>query len=112
MERHFPFYMAYEDEWIRRRDYDYIKSAYPDTARRMLPQIERECDKLEYAGSVMYDEYPDQLQMRLLCRRIYDRVKDTEEHAGEWLLELIQVMTYQEILKRREEYRKYNRKYY
>ena len=128
MEKHFPFYMAYEsgyyadvggrmdtrwnEEWMGRRDYEYMKSAYPDTAKRMMPYIERECDKLEYRGSMMFDEYPDQLQLRLLCRRIYDRVKETEENTGEWLLDLIQVMTYHEIMKRRNEYRKYRRKYF
>ena len=122
MEQHFPFYMAYEsgyfadrkwdEEWMERRDYDYMKSAYPATAKRMLPHIEKECDRLEYMGSMMFDEYPDQLQLRLLCRRIYDKVRETEENPGEWLMELIQVMVYQEILKRRNVYRKYRRKYF
>ena len=121
MERHFPFYMAYEsgyftdgnsDEWMSRRDYEYMRSAYPDTAKRMLPHIERECDKLEYTGSMMYDEYPDQLQLRMMCRRIFDKVKETEENAEDWLMELIQVMTYHEVMKRRNEYRKYRRRYF
>lgn len=121
MEQHFPFYKAYElgyftdvndEEWMRRRDYEYMKSTYPDTAKRMLPHIERECDKMEYTGSMMFDEYPDQLQLRMLCRRIYDKAKVTEENAGDWLMELMQVMTYQEIMKRRNEYRKYSRRYY
>lgn len=122
MEQRLPFYMAYEsgyftdkrwdEEWIERRDYDYMKSAYPATAKRMLPYIERECDRLEYTGSMMFDEYPDQLQLRLLCRRIYDKAKETEENPGDWLMELIQVMTYQEVMKRRNDHRKYRRKYY
>ena len=49
---------------------------------------------------------------RFLCRHIFDRAKETEENPGEWLMELIQVMVYQEILKRRNEYRKYRRKYF
>ena len=102
----------WEEEWVERRDYDYMRSAYPATAKRILPHIEKECDRMEYTGSMMFDEYPDQLQLRLLCRRIYDRVKETEENLGEGLMELIQVMAYQEILKRRNEYRKYKRKYF
>ena len=128
MEPHLPFYIAYEsgnfakqnhpeqerwnEEWLDRRDYDYMRSVYPDTAKRIIPHIERECDRIEYTGSMMFDEYPDQLQLRLLCRRIYDKVKENEENPGEWLLEMIQVMTCHEILKRRNEYRKYRRKYF
>ena len=128
MERYFPFYMAYEAgyykdgnemqgnqwmrEWENRRDYEYMKSAYPDMAKRMIPYIEAECDRIEYSGSMMFDEYPDLLQLRILCRRIYDKVKEKENDLGEGVFELIQVMTYQEIMKRRNEYRDHRRKYF
>ncbi len=118
MDARLPFYMTYDlprlwdDESLNQRDYEYMKSAYPDTAKRMLPYVEVECDRMEYAGSMMFDEYPDQLQLRMMCRRIFDKVKTQEEQPGEWLLELIQVMVYQEILKRRREYRKYRKKFY
>ena len=79
MENKLPFYMAYpvpllyNDDRNARRDYDYMKSIYPDTAKRVLPYMEEECDRMEYDGSMMYDEYPDRLQLRLMCRRIYDK---------------------------------------
>ena len=69
----------------------------------------------------MYDEYPDRLQLLLLCRRIYNRAKEDEtkkdeakegEKTGEWLQNLIQVMTYQELCQRRRENRSMRRKYY
>ncbi|MPN59934.1 hypothetical protein SDC9_207657 [bioreactor metagenome] len=60
----------------------------------------------------MYDEYPDQLQLRLMCRRIYDQVAQEEENPGEWLKDLIQVMAYQELCNRRSEYRNFKRKFY
>ena len=69
----------------------------------------------------MYDEYPDRLQLLLLCRRIYKRAKEDEtkkdeakegEETGEWLQNLIQVMTYQELCQRRRENRSMRRKYY
>ena len=118
MDNRLPFYLAYqtplfgEDERMFKRDYDYMKSAYPDTAKRMLPYIEEECDRLEYDGSMMFDEYPDQLQLRLMCRRIYDKAEKEEEDAGEWLMDLIQVMTFQELCQRRSEQRYYRRKLY
>ena len=75
MDEKLPYYMAYpmpllyDDERQNQRDYEYMKSVYPGTAKRLMPYIEEECDRLEYMGSVMYDEYPDRLQLLLLCRR-------------------------------------------
>ena len=127
MENKLPFYMAYpvpllyNDDRNARRDYDYMKSIYPDTAKRVLPYMEEECDRMEYDGSMMYDEYPDRLQLLLLCRRIYNRAKADEtkkdeakegEETGEWLQNMIQVMTYQELCQRRRENRSMRRKYY
>ena len=61
---------------------------------------------------MLYDEYPDKLQLRLMCGRIYDRMAEGEENPGDWLRELIQVMVYQEVCKRRCDHRKYKRKFY
>ena len=93
MENKLPFYMAYpvpllyDDDRNARRDYDYMKSIYPDTAKRVLPYMEEECDRMEYDGSMMYDEYPDRLQLRLMCRRIYDKAEKEEENPGSWLMD-------------------------
>ena len=70
--------LQYDDERIEQRDFEYMKSMYPETAKRLLPYVEDECDRMAYEGSVVYDEYPDQLQMRMMCRRIYDRVKELD----------------------------------
>ena len=74
----YPMPLLYDDERQNQRDYEYMKSVYPGTAKRLIPYIEEECDRLEYTGSVMYDEYPDRLQLLLLCRRIYNRAKEDE----------------------------------
>lgn len=118
MDNKLPYYMAYpmpllyDDERIERRDFEYMKSLYPAAAKRVLPQVEEECDRMEYDGSMMYDEYPDQLQLRLLCNRVYDKAKKTEKDPGEWLKDLIQVIVYQELYKRRCDHRRCRRKYY
>ena len=63
--------------------------------------------------SMMYDEFPDQLQLRMMCRRIFRRMEEEEEEeAGEWLMELVQVMTYHELCQRRCEYRNCRRRFY
>lgn len=118
MDQRLPFYMAYQpemffdEEEMCRRDCEYMKSAYPDTAKRILPYVEAECDRMEYSGSMMHDEYPDHLQMWMMCRRIHEKVVKQEKNPGKWLMDFIQVMTYQEIVRRRSEHRYYRRRYY
>ncbi len=122
MEERLPYYMVYpmplmyDDEKKNRRDYEYMKSLYPKTAKRLLPYVEEECDRLEYTASMMYDECPDLLQLRLLCRRIGKRVQEAEELDEIWeeeqLEDLIQVMTYQELCRRRQEERARRKKYF
>lgn len=93
MENKLPFYMAYpvpllyNDDRNARRDYDYMKSIYPDTAKRVLPYMEEECDRMEYDGSMMYDEYPDRLQLRLMCAgsMIRRRRKKRTRVPGLWI---------------------------
>ena len=110
MKERLPFYMVYQEPFgvddVRkaREDYDYMKSIYPDAAKRVLPYIEEECDRMEYDGSMMYDEYPDRLQLRLMCRRIYDKAEKEENDPGNWHMDLIEVMTYQELCRRRAEH--------
>ena len=44
-----------------------------------LPYIEEECDRLEYQCSMIYDEYPDRLQLQMMCKRICENVKKHEK---------------------------------
>lgn len=145
MQRKLPYYMVYpmpfsfDDERMDEKDTEYMKSLYPDVAKRILPYVEEECDRMEYQNSMMYDEYPDRLQLRMMCSRVYDKVKKNEkiffgteyedlltdepeedldgaeagrQKAGkkqgyqEWLGDLVEVMVYQELLRRRRENRR------
>ena len=141
----YPIPLAYDDERIERRDYEYMKSLYPDVAKRILPYVEEECDRCDCPCSMMYDEYPDRLQLRLMCNRIYDKVCENEKmfftaegyddvfpekydevegqqlweddrrkrmRRPDWLRNLIEVMTYQELYKRRQNDRRNRRKFY
>ncbi|MEE1315379.1 MAG: hypothetical protein UHS49_06430 [Faecalimonas sp.] len=117
MEKRLPYYMAYpmpllyDDAKVEQRDFDYMKSLYPETARNLMPYVEAECDRMEYEGSMIYDEYPDQVQIYLMCGRIYDKVKDVEGEK-EWLRDLIQVVLFQELYQRRCHYRKAKKRFY
>ena len=153
-----PFYMAYpmplvfDDERVERNDYEYMKSLYPAAAKKILPYIEDECDRCEHPLGMMYDEYPDRLQMRMMCKRIRDRIRreehefylfedpgvrgeslrnrdggrvgdnqrdrddrrdgDKRERDEKWLCDLIEVMLYQELYKRRSDHRRAQRRFY
>lgn len=128
MDYRLPYYMAYplplqyDDERMERRDFEYLKSMYPMEAKRILPYVEEECDRMSYANSVIYDEYPDQLQIRLMCNRIYDKVKNEKAQEDEsemqaagndsWLHDLVQIMLFQEVFRRRTQHRRCRRRYY
>ena len=63
MYQKLPYYMAYPiqteyDERAERTDLEYMKSLYPDLPKRILPYVEEECDRMEYTGSVIFDDYP------------------------------------------------------
>ena len=108
----YPYPDLYMSEMETERDLQYLQQMYPADAKRMQKKVEEELDKLEYEGSMMYDEYPDRLQLRLMCRRIYDKAEKEEENPGAWLMDLIEVMTYQELCRRRVEHREIRKKIY
>ncbi len=53
-----------------------LQSMYPDTAKLLLPFVEEECDKMEYEGSPMFDEYPDRSTVYRIEGHIFEQVKD------------------------------------
>lgn len=107
----YPMPLGYEDERRERQDYAYMKSLYPKLAKDLLPLVEEECQRMAYAGSMIYDEYPDWLQLHLLCRRICRQAEEMGQ-KGEQMEELVQVMVYHELYYRRAQYRKEKKQFY
>ena len=66
----YPYPDLYMSEMETERDLQYLQQMYPADAKRMQKKVEEELDKLEYEGSMMYDEYPDRVSMLLICDRI------------------------------------------
>lgn len=128
MDLRLPYYMMYPvpytfDEMKKsERDWEYMRSMYPDVAKRILPYVQEEFDRQEYEGSMIYDEYPDKLQLRLMCRRIFDLVMREEkwekegekqkktEYTEAQIREITEILLYQELMARRENERKRNEK--
>lgn len=133
MNQKLPYYMAYpmtldyDDERIERMDFEYLKSMYPEIAKNVLPYVEEECDRMAYESSMIYDQYPDKLQLRMMCGRICENIKRNKklfrsesmagissdtDHGGRWLRDLVEVMLYQELYRRRSGRRRMRRKFY
>ena len=118
LDQRLPYYMAYpmplqyDDERMERRDFEYMKSMYPMAVKRILPYVEMECDRMAYTGSMIYDEYPDQLQIRMMCNRVYDKVKEEFDTDDDWLKHLVQIIISQELHQRRCQYRRERKKYF
>lgn len=72
-----PFYMSYPmqnvymTELEYERDMERMKELYPEDVKKIQRLVEEECDKLEYEGSMMFDEYPDRVMLKVICDRIY-----------------------------------------
>ena len=94
------------------RERQRMQSYYSRTASDLQRLVEAECDRMDYRGSMMYDEFPDRLMMEHTCRNIarqYSREnggKD-EKTAEEELLDLIGVLFYNEMFRRRSRRKHY-----
>ena len=105
-DRYFPFYMDYstplfyEGESQQEREFQLIKTYYPRTAQRIQEKVEEICDHMDYPGSPIYDEYPDRFTMDRICRRVAHEM-ETEDLAAASLEDLVQVLLFQEIHRRR-----------
>lgn len=73
---------GYEDSEEDDKDWEYMKYMYPKVGKLILKEIEEECDKLEYEGSCMFDQYPDRIRLGMITNNIYGRLKNLEEKTG------------------------------
>lgn len=124
-----PFYMTYPmqnlylTEMEYEKDMERMKELYPREVKTILEYVEDECDKMEYEGSLMFDEYPDRLMLERVIDRIYQMVTgadsadvETEQYRGNrlsrrdnYLRELIGVTLNNEMYRRRCRHRRCRR---
>lgn len=125
----FPIY-GYDNQEEAERDFDYMKQLYPRSTRLIQELIEDACDRLEYEGSILFDEYPDRLQVALMAGKIYRQIVPlaepdltseqaasrksekschsepcSKERQPDWMRNLIEVMLCNEMCARRRRYR-------
>ncbi len=84
-----PFYMTYPmqnvflEEAEYERDMQRLKGMYPREAALVQRLVEEECDKMEYEGSLMFDEVPDRLMLRQISDRIYRKAAQPEDFEAQ-----------------------------
>ena len=112
-----PFYMTYplplyyQEEDTATRDLEYLQQMYPAEAKKYQKIIAGIPDKLDYEGSMIYDEYPDRWQMYKLAQDILERIKrqEAKDNPGaeipkekwEWASDMVQIILFYEVYKRR-----------
>lgn len=112
-----PFYMAYplplyyQQEDSVTRDLEYLQQMYPTEAKKYQKIIAETLDRIDYEGSMIYDEYPDRWQIYRLTQIIVDKIRKTREEQHEegenrdmdWdrVTEFVQVLLSYEIYRKR-----------
>lgn len=117
MTQPLPFYMSHpgyfapgRDRTVL-RDLEYLQQTYPLEVKKYQRKVAEILDKMDYEGSMIYDEYPDRYSLMRLTKSIVKILQnengETEEASKSfpekwtWLENLIQVLVCGEIYKRR-----------
>ena len=90
---------AYTEPELRAES-DYLRGLYPLSVKKSQILAEEACDRLEYPGSPMYDEYPDREFLYRELSGIRKRHPDQKEQ-GQEERDLLQVLFVNEIYRRR-----------
>jgi len=116
-----PFYMTYPmqnlylTEMEYEKDMERMKELYPREVKRIQDMVDEECDKMEYEGSLMFDEYPDRMMLGQITDRIADRMREADgknleaSQRRDDLRNLIGVLLNHEMYRRRCRHRRCNR---
>ncbi len=65
------------------RDMEYFQGMYPRRIREIQKYVVQQCDAMDYAGSPIYDEYPDFLMIDQICHTICEKIPEDWMEAEE-----------------------------
>lgn len=74
-----PYFRAYPgslrmqtemEDW---QDWDNLKERYPRNSKIIKNLVDEQADRMEYDGSMMFDEYPDETRIEKIVDEIYQR---------------------------------------
>ena len=112
-------------ERVMQQDMRRLRANYPENAAYIQCYVEDACDRMDYEGSRMYDEHPDKYMMRKVCDSIHSQIRrDSGRMAvesgfcrrcgnlpDEALQDLIEVLFFNEVYRRRCRRRRCRRLY-
>ena len=79
-----PYYMTYPGAYGTKptedviRDLEYLQQLYPSQVKHYQRRIAEILDKMDYEGSMIYDEYPDRFSLERLTNSIVTIIKKEE----------------------------------
>jgi hypothetical protein len=107
----YPLPVGYREEDTAIKDLEYLQQLYPAEARKCHKTVMAALNRLDYDGSMIYDEYPDRWQLHRLSREVLEIMKrEAEENCPEqtcppekweWMADMIHLVLLNEILRRR-----------
>lgn len=71
-----------------REDLQYLQEMFPETARRYAAKIASVVDRLDYKGSMIYDEFPDRIRLQRLAHDIMKMIEKEEADAAQDTVEM------------------------
>lgn len=92
---------------LKKHDIEYLSTLYPYEISELKQLVANECDKMDYAGSMIYDECPDKVMFIKKCNDICELANCSCEYARKcndkgFLKDLISVLLANEISSRRD----------
>lgn len=74
----YPLPLYYQQEDTVTRDLEYLQQMYPAKAKKYQKIIAEMLDRMDYEGSMIYDEYPDKWQIYRLTQLIAEKIRKME----------------------------------
>ena len=122
-EQPIPFYMAYpfllplDQEQAQEKDLQVMRSFYSRRAAKIQEKVDRECDRMEYDGSMMFDEEvlkeEEGNTPAIIIEETYQGGSGAcgNRREEEGLRDLIGVILFNEMFRRRSRHRRRKRFY-
>ena len=91
-------FASYEED---HEDGEFLKCFYPPRLVSLQLLVEDECDKLEFDGSIMFDQYPDKVRLMGIANRVEKKAKEDTKIDISVDRNLLEVMVINEVMRRR-----------
>lgn len=95
--------LSEKEVWVQEQEDMFWKSMFPEEVQGIWLLAEEVIDELDYPGSLIYDETPDEVLMRKLFLDTYERWKNQtgDEESGDNNRNVLIVIMIAEIQRRR-----------